>query len=251
MNKKVEITIKDFLTVEQYKNLNNVEHLSDFAKFIKVISLLSGIEEDEVRTWAPTSITQVYNDVIEAINVKTEFYPIIEKDGVQYGYSNIHQMTLGEYVDLERLSKDPHDNLEQIAALLYRPIKEHKFKTLKFRFKHNVRLATKNVDNIFKYYTLEKYDSSDREVRAEIFKDFPVAMILGALGFFLSLANLSLVTTIPSSKNKKQYKRRLTKMKAIEEQLKVMVNTGGGLAQFIHYPNQAFSISQEKRVLLT
>jgi len=251
MNKSIKITIPDFLTVAQYKELNNTEHLTDFAKFIKVISVLSGIEEDEVKTWTPNSITQVYNDVVKAINVSSEFYPIIEKDGVQYGFSNIHQMTLGEYIDLERLSKDPHDNLEQIAALLYRPIVDHKFKSFKFRFKHNVRLATKNVDNIFKYYTLEKYDSNERETRAEIFKEFPVSMILGALGFFLGLANLSLVTTIPSSKQKRHYKRRLTKMKAIEEQLKVLTNIGGGLQQFIHYPNQAFSISQEKKVLLT
>ena len=251
MNKSIKITIPDFLTVSQYKDLQNVEHLSDFAKFIKVISVLSGIEESEIETWSPGDIAKIYTDVIEAMDIKTEFYPIIEKDGVQYGFSNIHQMTLGEYIDLERLSKEPHENLEQIASLLYRPITSHKFKSFKFRFKHNVRLSTKNVDNIFKYYTLEKYDSTEREVRAEVFKDFPVAMILGALGFFLGLANLSLTTTIPSSTKRKKQTQRLAKMKAIEEQLKVLVNIGGGLQRFIHYPNQAFSISQEKPVLLT
>ena len=197
------------------------------------------------------SITKVYNDVIDAMDVNSEFYPIIEHNNIQYGYSNIHQMTLGEYIDLERLSKDPQDNLEELAALLYRPIKSHKFKSISFRVKHNVRLANKKVDNIFKHYTLEKYDSNDRSIRAETFQDFPVSLILGALGFFLGLANLSLITTIPSSSQKKNQKQRLSKMKTIEEILKVLANTGVGLQQFIHYPNQAFSLSQEKTVSLT
>lgn len=250
MEKKVKITIPDFLTVKQYKELLNVEHLTDFAKFIKTISVLSSIKEKEVETWSPADIANIYSDIITAMDVKSEFYPIIEKDGIEYGFSNIHQMTLGEYIDLERLSKDPQENLEQLAALLYRPIVDHKFKDFGFRFKHNVRLATKKMDNIFKHYTLEKYDSTERETRAEVFKDFPVAMILGALGFFLGLANLSLITTIPSS-TKQKPKARWAKMKTIEENLKVLVSTGGGLQRFIHYPNQAYSISQEKVVSLT
>ena len=43
---KIKITIPDFVTVEQYQQLVDIEHLSDLMKIIRYVSVLSGIPED-------------------------------------------------------------------------------------------------------------------------------------------------------------------------------------------------------------
>lgn len=246
MSKKVNITIPDFLSVENYKKLLNIEHLSDLNKLVYTVSVLAGIDEEEIRTWSPSDIAKIANDLTDTMSPENMFYPVFEHEGVMYGYSNIDRMSLGEFTDLERLCGKPNENLEEIMAILYRPITKNKIKNLGWRQLHNVMIFTEKIDNPFKWYNIKKYNNEDRMERAELFKGLPVALALGAMGFFLALVNQYLADTGISSKNKTmmEMKEFLTK-----ENERLFLNIGDGLHQYIHSPNQVYSTSQEMVVL--
>lgn len=243
---KIKVTVPDFLSIKNYKQLTNIEHLTDFHKLIKTISIVSDLEEDEVRTWTAGSISEVYNGVVDCLKMDEKFYPVFELNGVNYGYRDFKDLTLGEYIDLEKLCKEPTKNLSDIMAILYRPIIKHRFDDWKFKLVHNVRLLTKQVDNIFKHYTIEEYDLKKRDVNAEALEEMPAQFALGALGFFLGLGNLYLTATIPYSTV--EDKVAITEM--TEANLMTLAHIGDGLEQFIHSPKQVYSVSQEQKVLL-
>ena len=227
---EIKLQIPDYLSIKQWKTFVSLEHMSDSEKMVYLISLLSDKEEDEVKKWTPSSLTQVYSKVIEAVSdVDPAFYPVFELDGQLYGYSSISKMTLGEYVDLERLAKKPQENIEEIMAILYRPITKHRFKGIKWAFKNTFKVSHGDAENLFKYYTLEDYDSSKRAEQAEKLSIIPASMAFGALNFFLALASMSLLGSNLSSLTPAQ---QMTIMKETSSQM-AFLNIGGGLLQFI------------------
>lgn len=227
---EIKLNIPDYLSIKQWKQFNSMEHLSPLDKMIKMISVLSDKEEDEIKTWTPTSLQEVYGKILDAItDVQPAFYPIFELDKQLYGYIPMNKLTLGEYVDLERLAKLPHENIEEIMAILYRPITKHKFKGMKWAFKNTFKVKMGDAENLFKYYEVEKYDSSQRISDGEKLSVLPATMALGALGFFLVLGNISLLGSNLSSLPPKQ---QMTMVKEISNKM-ASVNIGDGLLQFI------------------
>ena len=227
---EIKLDIPDYLSIKQWKEFTSLEHLSDSEKMIKLITLLSNKDEAEVKQWTPMALKQVYAKVVDAVsNIDPSFYPVFELDGVRYGFSSISKMTLGEYTDLERLAKSPQENIEEIMAILYRPIVKDKFKGLKWAFKNTYKVGMGDAENLFKYYELEKYDSSKRAENAEKLSVLPVTMSLGGISFFLALANTSLIGSNLSSLSPKQ---QMTVMKEMTKQMASM-NIGAGLQQFI------------------
>lgn len=247
--KQIKITIPDYLSVGKYQLLQNLEHLTELNKVIETIAIITDIDKAELMTWTPKDLAMVYTDVIKCMDQKETFYPIFESaDGTLYGYSNINEMTLGEFTDLERLCAKPNENLHEIMSILYRPIESHRFKDFTWTVAHQFRVNIRKMDNIFKHYKLTKYDSSNRVTDGEkLGKEIPLAFALGALGFFLGTANGYLNTTSPSSNPKEEM--RMKKLDLMN--LRVLVSIGGGLRQFIHSRNRIFSLSQEKAVSLT
>jgi len=227
---EITLNIPDYLSIKQWKQFNLLEHLSDSEKMVHMISILSDRTKDEVMEWTPPALKQVYSKVLEAFtDLQPQFFPIFELDGVLYGFTPITKLTLGEYVDLERLAKKSHDNLEEIMAILYRPITKHKFSGLKWAFKSSYKVAIGEAENLFKYYEVEKYDSSKRGEGANKLSVLPASMGLGALSFFLVLANTSLLGSNLSSLPPKQ---QMKTMKEMNKQMASM-NIGDGLLQFI------------------
>jgi hypothetical protein len=180
--------------------------------------------------WTPLSLKKVYSTILENItDVQPQFYPVFELDDQLYGFTPISKLTLGEYVDLERLAKQPQDNIEEIMAILYRPITKDRFSGIKWAFKNKHKVAIGDAENLFKYYELEKYNSSERKTNAEKLSVLPASMALGALSFFLVLANSSLIGMNLSSLNNSQ------QMKTVKEMNKQMasMNIGDGLRLFL------------------
>ena len=244
---KVNITIPEYVNVEQYQQLVDIEHLTDLQKIIRYVSVLSGISEDEIKQWDHLGIQDVYNDLSVALDAKEEFHPIFEYEGKLFGFANINKLSLGQYVDLENLAKDPNKNLHEMMAILYRPIKKHNFKNLIWKKLHGWMVKKGKVDNIFKHYSLVPYDSEDRVEASEYFKQMPFNFALGALAFFLGSANGYLSNILPSSTEEEMMVK--TEMENLN--LSLLAVIGAGLRQFIISPNQIFSISQKKKVLLT
>ena len=244
---EIKLNIPDYLSIKQWKQFNSLEHLSDSEKMIHMISILSDKSQDEIMEWTPASIQSVYAKILDTFSdLNPQFYPVFELDGQLYGFSSVSKMTLGEYVDLERLSKNPHENLEQIMAILYRPITKHKFGGIKWAFKNTFKVKMGDAENLFKYYELEKYNSSKRVEQAEKLSTLPAVMALGALGFFLVLANTSLLGSSLSSMSPKE---QTMKMKEMTQQMGSM-NIGVGLQQFITSLQHPYFQSQETQVSL-
>ena len=226
----IKLEIPKYLSVKQWKQFNSLEHLSDSEKMVHMISVLSDKTKDEVREWTPSSLTKVYSTILENItDLQPQFYPVFELDGELYGFTPVSKLTLGEYVDLERLAKQPQDNLEEIMAILYRPITKHRFNGIKWAFKNTIKVKMGDAENLFKYYEVEKYDSSKRNEQAEKLSMLPATMGLGALTFFLVLASThslgSNLSSLPPKEQMKEMKKMTSKMGSM--------NIGDGLQQFI------------------
>lgn len=243
---KYNIEIPSYLTIEQYKQILTIEHLEGNERALELIHIITGLERDVVAKWSPNDVSNLAVNVLSTINLDdAQFYPIIEFDGVLYGYRQMSKMKFGEFVDLERLAKDPVSNLEEIVALLYRPITKNNLGSIKYGIKQGFKIAQGKAENLFKYYDIKEYDNEERIVRADLMKSFPATMALGALSFFLGLG-------IKLSSNSNNYflnemqKRTTTKL---EDPL--LMSIGLGLQQLIHYQKVPSLTSQETKVYLT
>lgn len=243
---KKTITIPDYMSIEQWQIINNIEHLTDLHKTIKTISVLTGIDEAELKSWGVKSLGTIYRDLNSKIDLKEEFHPIFKHEDTLYGFQNIDNMTLGEYVDLERLCKEPHKNLHEIMSIFYREIKTHNFDNFVWKKAQKILVNNKKTSNIFKQYKVKKYDVDERVKASQMFKQLPAQYALGALAFFLGIANGYINITSPYSTKKE--KRKLESQQI--HNLQVLQSIGDGLRQFIHSPNQVFSISQGTKVSL-
>ena len=223
-----EISTPDYLSINQLKQIQSYDHLSELDRMIKILSIVSDKTEDEIRELPSGNIVQIYSDVItNLLDVKNQFFPIFELNGVKYGFKSIAKMSLGEYVDLEMLAKKPMDNIEDIMAILYRPITKNNFNSFRWVLEHGISVAKGQVEDIFKFYDIEKYDTEKRFDNAESLKDMPAGFALGALSFFLQVAALSLKNTKTSSQ-KNLSKQEM--MKIVKET--IFPNIGGGLQLF-------------------
>ncbi len=247
MKKKYNIEIPEYLSIDRFQKLQNLEHLSDLGKMIRTIHVFTDIPEEEIKTWAISDLGKVGKDFSERVDATAKFYPMWEHKGTNYGYVDISTMSMGEFIDLETLCKEPNKNLHEIMAVLYRPVVNHRFDKLKFKAKHNVQLMQNKVDNVFKWYTVKEYNNDERYVDAEVMKDLPAGFALGALNFFLSTANLHWINSLSSLKTVKTDKMReiLTR-----QTLEALTHIGDGLRHYIRSPKQTYSISQEKLVSL-
>jgi hypothetical protein len=240
-----EITTPDYLSINQLKQIQLYDHLSEVDRMIKILSIISDKTEDEIRELPATNILKIYSDVItNLLDITNQFFPIFELNGVKYGFKSIAKMSLGEYVDLEMLAKKPMENIEDIMAILYRPIVKEKFNSFKWALEHGINVAKGQVEDIFKYYEIEKYDLEKRFNNAEALKHIPAGFALGALSFFLQVATLSLKNTQTSSQ-KPLSKQEIMKMaKEI-----VSPAIGDGLRLYTSYRKVPSLTSQETKLL--
>jgi len=224
-----DITLPDYLTTDQYVKLNGYKGDSNFGRLVHTVSAITGRDKKEVRSWKLSSLTDLANHYSEIADHNNEFHSLIEWNGKLYGYSNISAQSLGEYIDLENLSKEFETNAHKIAALLYRPVKSHRFKTLEFHVKQKIKMLKNSVENVFDWYTVEDYDSQKRKEVEEEFRQFPAHIFLGAISFFLSVGSLY-STDILYSENQITMQ---TRDQMIQDQMTLLSQTighGGGLS---------------------
>ena len=232
---EIEVKIPNYLQIKHYQSLDKVYSLDKNLQTLHTISAVLDVSVDEVKKLAIGDVAKLWNEIATLLEdaSKPEFYPIIEFEGIQYGFTPMSKMSLAEYIDIDNLVKDKIANLPQLLAILYRPITKHKIKDMKFRFKSSVKLIfTKDkVEHLMDYYEVEEYDSKSRKERALAFESFPISVGLGALSFFLGVANLSLAdsltSTLPNSSP--------TKQKMTREMMKVSKLTMGGFTRYMSW----------------
>jgi len=214
--KTVKVDIPNYLTIKHYLGFQMITDVkNDIDLVINTVSIMTGHPVEEIRQWGIDDLVTVYKALAEVqLDTKAEFYPILEVEGTLYGFQPISKMTVGEHMDLERLAKDPQKNLLEIVAILYRPISEHKLKSLEFKVKSNIKALVGGSEHLFPYYTVEKYDANQRKIDSVKMNDFPASAALGAMSFFLLTAETSLKNSQTSSPQDQKLKMEAMKKKA-------------------------------------
>lgn len=243
--KSLQLEIPEYMTISQYADMTSYKGQSKFGRLVHTVSSLTGQAKADVRMWSLDSLAEVSNLYANIADHKELFHPLIEWDGVLYGYSNIKQFTLGEYIDLETLSKDLENNMHKVAAILYRPVKKHMFDSVAFTLKQGIKIVRNKVESPFDWYELEKYNNKTRKEVEEKFKKFPVHLFLGALSFFLSTGSLYLNNTAFLAK-------QITKKQTTELEKEILESlsqsTGGGGEPFTHSLKPLYYQSLETNV---
>ena len=214
--KTVKVDIPNYLTIQHYLGFQLITDVkNDIDLVINTVSIMTGYPTEEIRQWGIDDLVTVYKALAEVqLDTKAEFYPILEVEDTLYGFQPISKMNVGEHMDLERLAKDPQKNMTEIIAILYRPIKQHKLKSLEFKVKSNIKALVGGSEHLFPYYTLEPYDATQRKVDSVKMKDFPASVALGAMSFFLLTAETSLKNSQISSPQDQKLKMEAMKKKA-------------------------------------
>jgi len=227
--KEIKIKIPDYLTIDQYRKMTEMgQEDGRIEQLVHIVSSLSDYSKEEIKSWSIKTLTEIATKYSDLVDVKNEFHPIIEWNGQLYGYANINQASLGTYIDIENMSKDLKNNMHQIAATLYRPIKKHRFNSLSFTLKQKIKALNNKVENVFDWYTLQPYDYEARKEVEESFREFPAHIFLGALSFFLVNVNLYLVNTQSSEILTQSQKKKMTNQ--IMETLSLAIGGGSGLS---------------------
>jgi hypothetical protein len=192
---QITANIPEYFNVKHYKDFSILKSLDEMEQRLHVITALTGESMETVKQWPIPFVIQLYAKLNELISsVQPEFYPVIEWEGKQYGFRPMHKMSLDEYIDFENLAKDTDKNINQILAIIYRPITKNKLDKGTFVAKSTFKVLKNEIENGFDYYEIEKYDNEVRKERAPLYDNFPASVALGAMGFFLD-SKLSLLNS--------------------------------------------------------
>ena len=191
--KEVKLTIPDKwsdITIETYQEYVEIQEGkgSDKNKVIKSLSLLCNTSDSVIKKMAYKDLVEIMSIVKEMIDTepnKQEFKKTFMFNNEEYGFvPNLSNISTGEYIDLEAYCKEPIKNLHIIMSILYR----------KINFSRGQR------------YSIETYNPE--EFKEELFKDCPMDIALGSLGFFLTLGERLARTSVNflQAQEKKQQK---------------------------------------------
>ena len=184
-NKWEDITVK---TYQNYVKLQESK-IDEKKKVIKSVALLCNTTQDTVKRMGYNDLLDIMNILKELIDTEPDhknFRKQFEFQGEKYGFiPNLSKLTTGEYIDLETYSKEPIERLHNIMSILYR----------KITFERGIR------------YTIEPYDPD--KFKEELFKECPMDVALGSLGFFLSLGEKLGTISLNYLKNQKTIQQKV------------------------------------------
>lgn len=249
MNKTIQIELPEYLTINHYKLLNKANLLSNLDQRLAIISAITNQPLENIKSLPINNVVELYtkaNNIIKEL--EPEFYPVIEWNDKLWGYSNMSHMSFGEYIDLDNLTKETDKNINQILALLYRPVTKNKLTTATYLTKSTLKALKYDVENVFDYYELEEYDPTIRKQRADEFDNFPMEIAMGAMTFFLDIKAMLLSDSqIYSLKPiEEEIKKEMSKMNKKKSRL---LNTTAGfiyskkLANLKYYQSQVINPS--------
>jgi len=231
--------MKEYFSISDFTKWNELgDDATQLERCDHFMSYYKSITIDELRALPKGEVLNEYGKLSEvfANTAAPQFYPLIMIDDVLHGYIDISKMSLGEYVDLEKMTKDTQTNLPLITALLYRPIKKHQLNSLKYKVVNGYNVGRKQITNLWDYYELEPYNYSTAIAKSERMSGLPVAFAMGALSFFLLQTSL-MQASMQRYSLAKGVRERVKVMKDIPSQMKSMMNEatvtiGSGLQQF-------------------
>ena len=222
MSKEIKITIPSEISVGDYIKFGTLDHLTTTERIIRIVSVIADRTEDEVKRWDLSDITKIYSDLSNRItDIKPTFLPIFVYNGTTYGFQPIHKMKGGEFIDLESKLEGGVTSLAEVLSILYRPITKNKLDGLEWKIKNNLKYVVGKSENLFKYYDIEEYDTSESNRRVMMFSELPIQIGLGAYSFFLSIGEIYLANS-KTSLVKLSKKMKKSEKKAFLQLLNIM-----------------------------
>jgi len=143
----------------------------------KILEIFCGITLKQAYELPLKELDSVVTHILGLIAEKTQLqrrFTMTDPNGetVEFGFlPNMDEMSLGEYIDLEKYITSWED-MHKAMAVLYRPI-----------------VAGKK-----EFYEIEKYKGSDKY--SNVMKDAPVSVTLGSMVFFYNLGKELRKTTL-------------------------------------------------------
>ena len=204
VTQSVKITIPETLAdipVEKYKKfiaMANEENGDEQALYH-----FCGLTPDQQQRMKVADKNSLSSKLGKVLNEQPKLVQTFKHNGVNYGFHpKLEDISMGEYVDLDELLKEPYQNAEKVLGILYRPI----------------------TDTKFGKYLVENYDPDKHT--GEGFNVLGTDILLGCMLFFYRLEIGLLVTFLRSSQKEEEMNQPLTDLPNLQE-------SGVGIAQSI------------------
>tara|TARA_R110000751_G_scaffold35561_1_gene87288 strand:+ start:26 stop:631 length:606 start_codon:yes stop_codon:yes gene_type:complete len=174
MKESIEIIVPENwadVSLKSYQNyvtkINDLKGEDEIV--IHSISSLCNIPLKLIKHLKREDIKQLYTKLSNLISlpINKQVIDKIDIGGIKYGFHpNLDEMTLGEFVDLDEHCKDGVDSIQQVLAILYRPITEEKGNN----------------------YNIEPYNESHIQ-NARLFENLSIDFANGVMVFFYHLGS--------------------------------------------------------------
>lgn len=178
---KVEYGFED-ITLRKYYVLQELLRLEEVDAQFRVAEIVTGAPAELLKKLKYQEWLLIWLNTEAAINSMAEgantITNVIEVNGVKYGLPRVEDISAGEFIDLDVIFSSPNSEkrLNEVAAILYRPVIAERGNTL----------------------VLEEYDSKTASQRAEEFMDLPIKYVKSANSFFTQSADSLLKNTLGS-----------------------------------------------------
>jgi hypothetical protein len=183
---KLQITIPTSLeeiTLEQYQKFLSIAKDNPDGEFLqhKMVEIFCGIDLKNAAKISYKDVNEITTNLSNLFNHKYDLKRTFKLGDTEFGFiTNLDEITLGEYTDLDKYISD-WDKMHNAMAVLYRPI------TKKLKDK----------------YQIEEYNGS--YTYCDAMKFMPVDVALGAVVFFYNLGNELLKSTIHYLENNQEF----------------------------------------------
>jgi len=183
---KLQITIPTSLeeiTLEQYQKFLSIAKDNPDGEFLqhKMVEIFCGIDLKNAAKISFKDVNEITTNLSNLFNQKYDLKRTFKLGNTEFGFiTNLDEITLGEYTDLDKYISD-WDMMHNAMAVLYRPI------TKKLKDK----------------YQIEEYNGS--YTYCDAMKFMPLDVALGAVVFFYNLGNELLKSTIHYLENNQEF----------------------------------------------
>ena len=215
---KSEILVPESLneiSLERYQRFVKLIEDNEESEFVKqkTISILCGVDMEQVRKMAFNSIDEIYIYLIKLFEPKQQLLSrfTFKDDNREFGFiPSLDEMTTGELADLDDYYNDVQ-SWHKMMAVLYRPV-------------------TKKLGNL---YDIEPYKES--LMYSDLMKSVPVSTVLGAQVFFSDLGKELLIVTMDYLEQMPEQDKQSIIEKHNSEK------SGVGIIRFMRSPKETLS----------
>lgn len=205
------------ITIADYQEIVNIEGDTEVQKAVELISILTNSDVSDIRKY-PLNEFFTLNErckFVYTTSPDANFNKTFILNDIRYGFiPDLNYISTGEWLDCDNWKDKSIENMNNYAALLFRPV-------------------VKYVDDM--NYTIEEHTPEGFSRRAELFKDISLTWVYGAQVFF-SLFMIEFLEIMPDfltdqtpKKKKKDMKMKTTLKASKKNKMKPSTKHGDGI----------------------